>query len=174
MHMLPKDVCGYLQYGANALCRVENFTTAVPGFNSLLRGIKLVSIVSQLANGHMVLFKDNLKIDTPLFSEGIAYINCNNIPMTQSVSSLHLQSFEDDDTNYFGSAGQTSGIHEPKRRILSIAWVGCKNRWHITLSHDLLIRHRNLLIFESVAVSRDEFLVHNPWILNTDFFDLQS
>ncbi|KAK8903994.1 hypothetical protein QC760_007430 [Botrytis cinerea] len=85
MHMLPKDVCGYLQYGANALCRVENFTTAVPGFNSLLRGIKLVSIVSQLANGHMVLFKDNLKIDTPLFSEGIAYINCNNIPMTQSV-----------------------------------------------------------------------------------------
>ncbi|KAK6599093.1 hypothetical protein H4I96_08297 [Botrytis cinerea] len=121
MHMLPKDVCGYLQYGANALCRVENFTTAVPGFNSLLRGIKLVSIVSQLANGHMVLFKDNLKIDTPLFSEGIAYINCNNIPMTQSVSSLHLQSFEDDDTNYFGSAGQTSGIHEPKRRILSIA-----------------------------------------------------
>ncbi|KAM0316955.1 hypothetical protein ACHAO8_002758 [Botrytis cinerea] len=50
-------------------------------------------VLSQLANGHMVLFKDKLKIDTPLFSEGIAYINCNNIPMTQSVSSLSPPKF---------------------------------------------------------------------------------
>lgn len=65
-HDLPrvKEACDYLQYdeinknGERVLCRVENFTTAVPGFNSLLRGMKLVSIVSQLANGHMVLFKD--------------------------------------------------------------------------------------------------------------------
>ncbi|KAM0146144.1 hypothetical protein ACHAQE_010884 [Botrytis cinerea] len=67
-HDLPrvKEACDYLQYdeinnnGERVLCRVENFTTAVPGFNSLLRGMKLVSIVSQLANGHMVLFKDKL------------------------------------------------------------------------------------------------------------------
>ncbi|TGO48255.1 hypothetical protein BOTNAR_0485g00010 [Botryotinia narcissicola] len=67
-HDLPrvKDSCEYLQYdeinkkGERVLCRVENFTTAFPGFDSLLRGMKLVSIVSQLANGHMVLFKDKL------------------------------------------------------------------------------------------------------------------
>ncbi|KAF7887820.1 uncharacterized protein EAF01_010974 [Botrytis porri] len=67
-HVLPrvKEACEYLQYdeinkkGERVLCRVENFTTAVPGFGSLLRGIKLVSIVSQLANGQMVLFKDKL------------------------------------------------------------------------------------------------------------------
>ncbi|TGO74964.1 hypothetical protein BELL_0244g00090 [Botrytis elliptica] len=35
--------------------------------------MKLVSIVSQLANGHMVLFKDKLKIDTTLFPEVNAY-----------------------------------------------------------------------------------------------------
>ncbi|ESZ94403.1 hypothetical protein SBOR_5196 [Sclerotinia borealis F-4128] len=60
------EPCGYLQYqeinnkGERVLCRVENFAEEVFGFNSLLRGMKLVGIVSQLANTHMVLFKDKL------------------------------------------------------------------------------------------------------------------
>ncbi|KAB8298653.1 hypothetical protein EYC80_000831 [Monilinia laxa] len=68
VHDLPllKEPCGYLQYEEinknkeRVLCRVENFTGEVSGFNNLLRGAKLLGIVSQLANAHMVLFKDKL------------------------------------------------------------------------------------------------------------------
>ncbi|KAI9642558.1 hypothetical protein NHQ30_009363 [Ciborinia camelliae] len=68
VHDLPraKEPCGYLQYeeinnkGERVLCRVENFTEKVPEFNSLLRGVKHVGIVDQLAKAPMVLFKDKL------------------------------------------------------------------------------------------------------------------
>ncbi|KAJ8067851.1 hypothetical protein OCU04_003442 [Sclerotinia nivalis] len=70
VHDLPrvKEPCGYLQYdeinkkGERVLCRVENFAEEVVGFNSLLRGRKLISIVSQLSKAHMVLFKDKCKL----------------------------------------------------------------------------------------------------------------
>ncbi|QSZ32432.1 hypothetical protein DSL72_002006 [Monilinia vaccinii-corymbosi] len=68
VHDLPrvKEPCGYLQYdeinnqGERVLCRVENFAEEVSGFNYLLRGEKIVGIVSQLAKANMVLFKDKL------------------------------------------------------------------------------------------------------------------
>ncbi|TEY43608.1 hypothetical protein BOTCAL_0368g00070 [Botryotinia calthae] len=109
MYTLPKDTCEYLQYGANALCRVENFITAVPGFNSLLRGMKLVSIVSQLVNGHMVLFKDKLKIDTLLFSEVTAYIVCNNVTMGHSVKLSEFTNPREGSFQYIELDARTSG-----------------------------------------------------------------
>lgn len=80
VHNLPRtnDPCGYLQYdeinkkGERVLCRVENFAEAVVGFNSLLRGRKLIGIVSQLAAAYMMLFKD--KCNFP-FCSSLKFLN---------------------------------------------------------------------------------------------------
>ncbi len=44
--------------GQTVLCRTENYTNYHKGFNRLLRGEKLLSILGQLAGEDMLLFKE--------------------------------------------------------------------------------------------------------------------
>jgi hypothetical protein len=44
--------------GQRVLCRTENYANYHPQFNGLLRGPKMLSILSQLAGEDMLLFKE--------------------------------------------------------------------------------------------------------------------
>lgn len=49
--------------GQRVLCRTENYANYHPQFNGLLRGAKMLSILSQLAGEDMLLFKEKSEFD---------------------------------------------------------------------------------------------------------------
>jgi hypothetical protein len=57
--------------GKRVLCRTENYANYHDGFNSLLRGQKLLGILQQLTGEEMLLFKE--KINYKLAGSG-AYL----------------------------------------------------------------------------------------------------
>lgn len=67
VHDLPATQdCPWMPYqeinskGQRVLCRTENFADHHTGFNSLLRGEKLINILSQLQGEEMLLFKEKI------------------------------------------------------------------------------------------------------------------
>ncbi len=61
------------------LCRTENYAGSHPDFNGLLRGRKLLSILSQLSGEEMLLFKE--KINYKLAGSGkILPMRCSICP----------------------------------------------------------------------------------------------
>lgn len=58
--------------GKRVLCRTENYANSHSGFNSLLRGERVLSVLQQLATEEMLLFKE--KINYKLAGSGMT--NC--------------------------------------------------------------------------------------------------
>jgi hypothetical protein len=55
--------------GKRVLCRTENYANSHAGFNSLLRGKRVLSVLEQLADEEMLLFKE--KINYKLAGSGM-------------------------------------------------------------------------------------------------------
>ncbi|KAL9092564.1 MAG: hypothetical protein Q9165_004368 [Trypethelium subeluteriae] len=72
--------------GKRVLCRTENFTNYHSGFNELLRGQKLLGVLSRLAGEDMLLFKE--KINYKLSGSG------GFSPHIDSTSFAHVQDVE--------------------------------------------------------------------------------
>ena len=49
--------------GQRVLCRTENYANYHSGFDNLLRGKKMLSILGQLAREDMLLFKEKSRLD---------------------------------------------------------------------------------------------------------------
>ena len=47
-------------YGQTVLCRTENYANHHEGFNSLLRGEKMLGLLKQLSGEDMLLFKEKI------------------------------------------------------------------------------------------------------------------
>ena len=58
------------------LCRTENYVDSHEGFNSLLRGKKLLSLLNDLAGEPMLLFKE--KINYKLAGSGTLLSKCRH------------------------------------------------------------------------------------------------
>lgn len=140
-HRVSEKTGGYLQYGANALCRVENFTIAVSTKRDLrvssvwskckARTLQLLSQVVNLLSGHEAcqycgpigqwthnpphkLVEDRYHT-LPVGKSMV--LDVNNLPMPCPVSSSLSSNFtRNKGTDYFGFIGQASEIHEPKRK----------------------------------------------------------
>lgn len=56
--------------GKRVLCRTENYANSHSGFNSFLRGERVLSVLQQLATEEMLLFKE--KINYKLAGSGMA------------------------------------------------------------------------------------------------------
>ncbi|TGO11704.1 hypothetical protein BPAE_0902g00010 [Botrytis paeoniae] len=152
-HDLPrvKEACEYLQYdeinkkGERVLCRVENFTTAVPGFGSLLHGMKLVSIVSQLANGHMVLFKDKLNYKFAGSGGFAAHVDRAGYGAFSNLKHLSIAIVIDSANQKNGGLEVVSGSHKMDIRIsadktLEKSWVESQEWISVNLeAGDILI-----------------------------------
>lgn len=46
--------------GKRVLCRTENYANSHAGFNSFLRGQRMLSVLEQLAREEMLLFKEKI------------------------------------------------------------------------------------------------------------------
>lgn len=67
VHDLPRTSgVPYMPYeevnkeGKRVLCRTENFVNSHPGFDSYLRGQRVIGVLNQLAGEEMLLFKEKI------------------------------------------------------------------------------------------------------------------
>jgi hypothetical protein len=58
-------------FGRRVLCRTENYANYHSGFNSLLRGNKLLGMLAQLTGEDMLLFKEKARASHDLVSKGL-------------------------------------------------------------------------------------------------------
>ncbi|KAL2050109.1 hypothetical protein ABVK25_009612 [Lepraria finkii] len=74
--------------GNRVLCRTENFANHHSGFNSLLRGPRILNLLEQLANEPMLLYKE--KINYKLSgSEGFAPYRLNSLHSHKNSTALN-------------------------------------------------------------------------------------
>ncbi|OQE23676.1 hypothetical protein PENSTE_c008G03522 [Penicillium steckii] len=135
IHDLPRtsDV-SYMPYeevnkeGKRVLCRTENFVNCHPGFDSYLRGERVIGVLNQLAGEEMLLFKE--KINYKLSGSGgfDPHIDANAYTHVKNIKHLTLLAAVDEMNAINGGLEVVNGSHKMavplgQDRCIDPVWV---------------------------------------------------
>ncbi|KJK65160.1 Phytanoyl-CoA dioxygenase PhyH [Aspergillus parasiticus SU-1] len=135
VHDLPRTPdASYMPYeevnaqGKRVLCRTENYANSHAGFNSFLRGQRMLSVLEQLATEPMLLFKE--KINYKLAGSGgfSPHIDANAYTHVKNIKHLTVLAAVDDMTPENGGLDVVDGSHRTEiklgeDRCIDPAWV---------------------------------------------------
>ncbi|KAB8232722.1 hypothetical protein ETB97_010462 [Aspergillus alliaceus] len=160
VHDLPRTPdASYMPYeevnaqGKRVLCRTENYANSHAGFNSFLRGQRMLSVLEQLATEEMLLFKE--KINYKLAGSGgfSPHIDANAYTHVKNIKHLTVLAAVDDMTSENGGLDVVDGSHRTEiklgdDRCIEPAWVESQ-KW---TSCDL--RPGDIMVFGSYLAHR--------------------
>ncbi|KAJ0414048.1 hypothetical protein BJY00DRAFT_305898 [Aspergillus carlsbadensis] len=161
VHDLPRTSdASYMPYeevnaqGKRVLCRTENYVNSHAGFNSLLRGKRVLSVLEQLAGEEMLLFKE--KINYKLAGSGgfSPHIDANAYTHVKDIKHLTALVAVDEMTSANGGLDVVKGSHRmtvplsSEDRCIEGSWVDS----HEWTSCDL--NPGDILIFGSYLAHR--------------------
>ncbi|KAA8646347.1 hypothetical protein EYZ11_011345 [Aspergillus tanneri] len=97
--------------GKRVLCRTENYVNSHVGFNSFLRGERILSVLGQLASEEMLLFKE--KINYKLAGSGgfSPHIDANAYTHVKNIKHLTVLAAVDDMNSENGGLDVVDGSH---------------------------------------------------------------
>ncbi|KIX09543.1 uncharacterized protein Z518_00623 [Rhinocladiella mackenziei CBS 650.93] len=139
--------------GKKVLCRTENYAHSHPGFNSLLRGPKLLGLLRQLAGEDMLLFKE--KINYKLAGSGgfAPHVDSTAYAHIKNITHLAILLAADPSNMTNGGLEVVDGSHEMDIPIgsdncIEPEWVK-KQKWT-----SITLEAGHLLIFGSYLAHR--------------------
>ncbi|BCS17215.1 phytanoyl-CoA dioxygenase family protein [Aspergillus puulaauensis] len=135
VHDLPRTLdASYMPYeevnaqGKRVLCRTENYANSHSGFDSLLRGERVLSVLQQLATEEMLLFKE--KINYKLAGSGgfSPHIDANAYTHVKNIKHLTVLAAVDEMNSENGGLDVVKGSHRMsvplgEDRCIEPAWV---------------------------------------------------
>ncbi|KAL4897195.1 hypothetical protein BDV59DRAFT_85921 [Aspergillus ambiguus] len=135
VHDLPRTPdATYMPYeevnaqGKRVLCRTENYANSHAGFNSFLRGQRMLSVLEQLAREEMLLFKEKINYKFAGSGGFSPHIDANAYTHVKMIKHLTVLAAVDDMTPENGGLDVVDGSHRMEiklgeDRCIEPAWV---------------------------------------------------